>query len=399
MIEFKADCGHTIRAKDEDEGKVVRCSYCGRETQVPMTEANGLDSLFAEVESSEDQAGAAVSRKTRRAMKRSGVSVGTARRGPGFNPLAVAMKMAYAAGIIIVLILASNYAYRYWSALDSGRKEQRSGVSKEGSVSEPAPGGKHQDRGRGLLAAKLSKKSGGIYVTSVPVADQVRVRRREPGESGVSASELFADPELETCKANKPIELRAGQYDVVVVVKVSDMNLMDYPGYVALRRKIDQGTCVPAMLDGFFMPDGAVEVGTLRVPNLGPLLYRRYERQVIGKDWAPLTSLFLPYGPVSGMAKYLPRKESYGFDEAYAKRELTYYGVPEQDQKYLTDTLRRVGMAVYKVPGELPYRCFGINLTDGSIVTTYCEDPRPPGARGGGVAPGPLDGAVMTGLP
>ena len=38
MIEFKAECGHTIRAKDEDVGKVVRCAYCGREAQVPEDE-------------------------------------------------------------------------------------------------------------------------------------------------------------------------------------------------------------------------------------------------------------------------------------------------------------------------------------------------------------------------
>ena len=52
MIEFKAECGHTVRAKDEDAGKVVRCSYCGREAPVPSKgeDRDELEYLFSEVE-------------------------------------------------------------------------------------------------------------------------------------------------------------------------------------------------------------------------------------------------------------------------------------------------------------------------------------------------------------
>ena len=118
MIEFKAECGHTIRARDEDEGKVVRCSYCGRETQVPISEPDDLDSLFSEVESSEGTAAGAPSRKQKRAMQQTGPAVRTERPALSFNPFAVAMKMAYGAAIIIVLIVVGHYVWSSWNEID-----------------------------------------------------------------------------------------------------------------------------------------------------------------------------------------------------------------------------------------------------------------------------------------
>jgi translation initiation factor IF-2 len=44
MIEFKAECGHTVRAKNEDAGQAVRCSYCGKAAKVPIVVAlNKID--------------------------------------------------------------------------------------------------------------------------------------------------------------------------------------------------------------------------------------------------------------------------------------------------------------------------------------------------------------------
>ena len=53
MIEFKAECGHTVRARDEDAGSVVRCTYCGRNAEVPDKDAE-LDFLFRDVKQPED---------------------------------------------------------------------------------------------------------------------------------------------------------------------------------------------------------------------------------------------------------------------------------------------------------------------------------------------------------
>ena len=398
MIEFKAECGHTIRAKDEDEGKVVRCSYCGREMQVPVNEPDDLDSLFAEVEASESCAGGAVSRKTRRAMQRKALGSSTQRSVAGFNPLAEALKMVYAAGILIVMILVGRYVYQNWGSFDfvGGSKTKNVVKRDHDRGKDKERGGK--SRGLGLLATRLDWRNGGIYINSVPSGALIRVRKREADQGRPTAVALFGDPDLDTYKTNKVAELKAGRYDIVVAVKVSDPHLMvKYAGYKDLRRQIDQGKSTPALLDGFFMPDGASRTGTLELANVGTLLYRQYERDVVGTDWTPLTSLFLPYGTPPTTVKHLPRKDSYGFDEEYATGELDYHGVPKRDQKTLIDWLRRVGLAVYQIPGERVYRCFSVNLSDGSIVYTVCEDPRP--QNGGSAASDSPLGRNVAGSP
>ena len=105
MIEFKADCGHTVRAKDENAGGVVRCSYCGKETQVPESGGDELDFLFRDLEQGEE-----VSRKARRKRRKAGgpPTSGGARRRP-FDPFAVVLRLCYAAGlIVIVIVIVSN---------------------------------------------------------------------------------------------------------------------------------------------------------------------------------------------------------------------------------------------------------------------------------------------------
>ena len=52
MIEFKAECGHTVRARDEDAGGVIRCSYCGRNAKVPDNLDSDLDFLFQDLDQS-----------------------------------------------------------------------------------------------------------------------------------------------------------------------------------------------------------------------------------------------------------------------------------------------------------------------------------------------------------
>ena len=55
MIEFTAECGHTVRAKDDAAGEVVRCTYCGNQVEVPLAEARSLDYLFRDVEQSDEE--------------------------------------------------------------------------------------------------------------------------------------------------------------------------------------------------------------------------------------------------------------------------------------------------------------------------------------------------------
>ncbi|MCH7702690.1 MAG: hypothetical protein IID37_13490, partial [Planctomycetes bacterium] len=110
MIEFKAECGHTVRAKDDDGGKVVRCSYCGRDARVPeqQDEVDGdLDFLFRDVEQSAESEAQSPGRRRsrRRSRSRAPFSAYSADR---FNPLAVALKMVYVAVILIVVIFVGK---------------------------------------------------------------------------------------------------------------------------------------------------------------------------------------------------------------------------------------------------------------------------------------------------
>ena len=366
MIEFKAECGHTIRAKDEDEGKVVRCSYCGREAQVPADDQSELDYLFSELEASEAEAKGAPPRTVRRGRRPAG-TIGTGRADTGFNPFSLVLKMGYSAAIIIVLILVSKSAYQYWTSPGRSGDPDRPLVER---TERDSPKQRHGGK-RGLLATKLATKKGGIYVSSVPSGALVRVRLKGSGE----AVEVFRDPEAQQCTADTALSLDPGRYEVAVAVKINDASLRKYPDYVAFRRKIDAGGG-PAVLDAYFLPDGAQEVTTVELPNRPILLLRKYDCEVIGKDWSPLVALFLPDRPLADVIRFLPRKQSYGFEDADVEWELDYYGVRQSDRKYIIDALHRVGMVMYRGRDGSTYRCFAIHMLDGSVTAREYKDPR-----------------------
>ncbi|MCP4250612.1 MAG: hypothetical protein GY778_26515 [bacterium] len=376
MIEFKAECGHTIRAKDEDEGKVVRCSYCGREAQVPQDDQDDLDYLFSEVEASGAEAKGAPPKKIRRGgRRRTAGAITTGRADTGFNPLGVALKMAYVAALVIVLIVVAKVSYNAWTSSGggglSGYEQDRAKRPKK----DTEPGSKNDKErvGRkGLLTVKsLNTRKGGVYVSSVPPGAMVRVRNVE----AASILEIFRDPEAQRCTTNSPVELEPGRYEVAVGVKVNDGNLRKYPEYVALRRKIDSGA-PNSVLEAFFQPDGADDMTTVVLPNQPILIVRKYEREVIGKDWTPLTAVFLPDLPMSDLMRHLPRSPAYGFSDDDVKWELEYYGVPATDRKFIIDALHRVGLVMYPNPGRTTYRRFRINLMDGSLTAELFRDPR-----------------------
>ena len=374
MIEFKAECGHTIRAKDEDEGKVVRCSYCGREAQVPQDDQDDLDYLFSEVEASEAEAKGASPKKMRRGRRRTVGAIATGRADTGFNPLGVALKMAYVAALVIVLIVVAKVSYNAWmssggglSGYDREKAKQAKNEPKQGSKNQKKPSGR-----QGLVVVKsLNLKKGGIYVSSVPPGAMVRVRKDETA----TIPEIFRDPEAKRCTANSPVELEPGRYEVAVGVKVNDGNLRKYPEFIALRRKIDSGA-PKSVLEAYFLPDGADEITTVELPNQPILIVRKYECEVIGTDWTPLTALFLPDRPLSELMRHLPRTVAYGFNNEDVDWELDYFEVPSADRKLMVDALHRVGMVMYRIPDSATYRRFQINLTEGSLTAAIYRDPR-----------------------
>ncbi len=371
MIEFKADCGHTIRAKDDDEGKVVRCSYCGRTTQVPSQDEDEFESLFADmtdVESGGSVSAGQTVRQKRKRKPRSSTPPGSAGGSDQFNPFGMILKMVYAAGILIVVIFCVSKAMDYFEQQKArpvvknrgGRQEDSAGRSSSQSGNSRA-GASNQ---RGVLNyKKLDRKREGIFVSSVPTMAMVRVRKVEDRDED---DEIFLDAKATAGKTNNAFKLEPGSYEVGIGLPINNPQLMRYDGYPDVRRLIENGGS-RSLMEAFFLPDGSAEISVVDLPSLRSLVVRTYEIEVSAKQWRPLTAQFLPDAELSELIKFLPHKNSYGFDQAAVERELTFYGVQDNDQTYVIDALRRVGTAVLSLDRAGEYRRFVIDPMDGMI--------------------------------
>ncbi|MFQ5413564.1 MAG: hypothetical protein ACE5E6_03800 [Phycisphaerae bacterium] len=183
MIEFKAECGHTVRARDEDAGKVVRCSYCGRGAEVPADREDDLDFLFHEV----DRAGAPAASVG--GPRGGGALARTRRSRLSFNPFSVALKMGYAAVLIMIVVVTAKLVVIPLFAQSGGR-----GVSTR-KPAEVVP--RRRDRRtrsdrRGSRLGLLSRPSDkGLFVSSVPAGASVYCAR-EASVSDATAVSLLA---------------------------------------------------------------------------------------------------------------------------------------------------------------------------------------------------------------
>lgn len=373
MIEFKAECGHTIRAKDEDEGKVVRCSYCGKTTQVPTKDEDELDSLFSDM--SDMDAGGTVSAGQRirpRRHRRSRGSPAT-KSGGEFNPFAVIMKMAYVAVILIVLIFCGRMGYDYVTSLSKTQRENKvvdakSNESNRGNKNSSSRGNNKDATKVGLLKVRMDRKKGGIYFNSVPKRAQVRIRKLGSSDQ----EEIFLDSRAQRAVTDAAVSLDVGTYEVAIALPLNNGQLMTYPGYQAQRRLIEGGGS-RNLLTNFFLPDGAESISVLDLPSGETLIVRKYECSVIHLEWISQTALFLPNSNVEETIRYLPRTTAYGFSEPVIRSELTFYDVESADQTFIVDMLKRIGMAVYRMDDSSQYRSFIIHLRSGAISSKVLE--------------------------
>jgi len=376
MIEFKAECGHTVRAKDEDAGKVVRCSYCGRETQVPEKHpgSEDLEFLFSEVEKTGVYESPADRRRVQRmkgkpSARPPGPVLGDAR----VTPYSIVLKLCYVCVLMVLLIIIGKMVYH-----------QVTQVRTKPAIADPhppAPGdpGSGEER-LGLLRPRLSPGGAGLYVRSVPDGAEIYVTRKGAGRSG---SMLGFKPEDVRCvlsSGETTDRVTVGEeYDVYVVLRINDPELMKLPGYSALRWDYEQ-TRNDGLFDEYFLPDGSSQVMTDVMPNRPLVVIRKYECKIFDRTWTPVIALFLPELPLSELVRYLPQETSFGFREDEIRAELEYYGIEATDRKYMVDILRRIGMVPYRSASTGLYRIFSINLTDGSIYQR-------PGTFGHGRAP------------
>jgi len=384
MIEFKAECGHTVRAKDEDAGKVVRCSYCGRETQVPEKNpgSEDLEFLFSEVE----KTGVYESPKDRRRVQRMKGKPSKDQPNPLLvdtrtSPSSLVLKLCYVCVVMVLVIIIGKFVYKQFTQARTPPPV----VDSPPTGAVDTGGG---DERVGLLRPRLSPEGAGLYVRSVPDGAEIYVTRKGASRSGSMLGFKSEDVRCMLSSGETTDKVTVGEeYDVYVALRINDPELMKLPGYPALRRDYEKSR-QDNLFDEYFLPDGSAQVMTDVMPNRPMVVIRKYECKIFDRTWTPVIALFLPELPLPELVRYLPREATFGFSEDEVKAELEYYAIEATDRKYMLDVLRRIGMVPYRDASTGLYRIFSINLVDGSIY------PRP-GTFGHGRAgvPGENPGA------
>ena len=374
MIEFKGDCGHTIRARDEDAGKAVRCSYCGREAMVPQREQDDLDALFDEVERTGvyDPQATKVGQKSHRARERTGKRPASARGKPAaqnFDPFAVALKMTYVAVIIIVIVFLWYQVPKLKRFLPSSAANTPPPAA---TVAPVAPQAEHRPGTLGLIFPSLDRAQSGFFVTSVPT--KAAIYAVEGWNVDLDKLQENPCPDPSDNLTNRSIRMNKGRYTVGVALPIDDTDLMRFNGYREVRRKIEENTGALTRTDEeniakYFIPDGSKQTLVPRIRGEYHIL-RTYEVDVYERAWTPITAIFLPAAlSLEEVVHYLPTRKVYVLDEDAVNTELNYHGVADEtDQKYIKDALEIIGKAFYETaPGA--YLIFQVRIEDGTIKT------------------------------
>ncbi|HRX87134.1 MAG TPA: hypothetical protein P5572_19075 [Phycisphaerae bacterium] len=372
MIEFKGECGHLIRARDEDAGKVVRCSYCGREAVVarPPTDDEGENLLDAVEQTGVFDADATRAvRKSHKRRKRAEKRLAQGKSAT-VDPFAVILKMTYVAVIIVIGAVVWKYVPGLYQQL-AGASPTPTPTAVAEATPPPAatPGPVHPTElteRRGLLTASLEIHPDGAYVASVPAGGLVL----HLAEGGAVDAVFNRDDAQTDLRTNALLKLNPGRHTIAVAVRINDPLLMRMPGYPDLRRALESSDSTSESekrLASWLLPDDDVTARTVRI---GKYRYvaRVYDVDVRG-GWVGVTALFLPREPLGDLMTFLPTGRVYGFDTANVERELTFYRVPAEDRPLLLDALARVGRMAYRPAEDKPYRMFQIDPVDGAVTT------------------------------
>jgi len=368
MIEFRAECGHTIRARNEDAGKMVNCAYCGKKALVPSDEADPMDSLLADtLEESREQA-----QELDRAAPWG--------KGLGMAPLRIAWTAIFVVLVLSVLLLTLRWVYREvvstGEAPDPGPAVVTGGTTlARPSPAEASPGEEDQEdkplpaspRGRNPLADLPSRESG-VCVFSVPpdldvYVEELPVRGEERLGTNSFKGQTKAGEGL-------MVTLGPGKYRVSVVTKVSNADLMDYLGYPHKVRETIEGAgdieAAASAAEDYFIEDGGEE---WRVEKRWDthLLIKTYEVE-LGRKWRPIYSLFLPEVSCAELPGFASGKVSFVFDDRLAEQELRYRSIPPKDVKTVLDTLECIGKAVVTDTEAGTVKVFWV-LPDGSVAS------------------------------
>ena len=389
MIEFKAECGHTVRAKDRDAGRIVRCSYCGKETSVPDDhEDDGLDFLFQEVERSSEYP--AIQEKPGRRRTKPGST--KRRKTPrSFNPFAIALKMVYAAAlIIVVVVVAQGCVIPLFQPEDGSGPVASVSPKRSTSVAEdehPPPASvespdrkKRKGRDKRAIGGLIGGMEGnhGLYISSMPADARVFYI----AESKIGTDLGFRDriTRVKGClRTETNVQLphiTQTTYVVEVQVPWNHASLSKYPGYTEFRRSIQHAPDAECRrrVEQYFLPDRADEV--LVDKSEGQILIvRRYRGiEVRENHWATVRALFLPKVMVGGgtgfdlecITGHLPRRESYMFNADHVNAELSYHKVPVSQHNAVREVLEKIGTVPCMTPDKRIH-LFEIGVEDGVL--------------------------------
>ncbi|RME37362.1 MAG: hypothetical protein D6788_09655 [Planctomycetota bacterium] len=383
MIEFKAECGHTVRAKDEDAGGVVRCSYCGRTATVPDTQNDELDFLLEDAQpvSAKD---ARRSRWPRFRKSKKPSAAGS------FDPFPLIFRLCYAALLIsIVIFVGRKYVLPlFHSGGVAGYLPQKNQRPDQSRPAANRPNRPDRRSRPGLVGAK--KK--GVYVASTPPGAQVWFARETEapprGRIHQCASAVF----VTTSHGGEWVNLPDGDYVAEVVLPWNDRSLNDpslpyYHQYRKFRRTLERASETERirLLEEFFVPDDAVSVFVDETEEQIFIVRQYRPVEVRGGRAEGVRALFLPRIRVSGSNRlslaqlvpyYIPQRKNYVFDETHVLDELDYYGVPPDDRSYVVQALASIGVMPY-IEEDGTTLLFKIDIHNGSFLRRIIREPVP----------------------
>ncbi len=385
MIEFRAECGHTVRAKDHDAGEVVRCTYCGREVQVPLPEDRSLEHLLGQASAEETGGGSRAPSpivEARQWVKRHGRWV----RG--------ALTVAYLAVVLVVVGYGASWVSEMLTSSTKpstptvghreestpARPQERPAVSKTASNRRRDSGRPTSDLGPAF--ASLDNRRSGLAVESVPANARVYIARSDKdGTSPANDEKNF--------KGATPIAVSvpAGKYVVALAMPVTEKALQNLPGYREFRHALEQTRDVNTAGE-YFVSDEA-EGLTLTRSSRGPLLIvRDYRAEVPDRRgaWTAVTGLFLPDLPPTALADLLPGTDRYTVDAEHAMNELEFYEVAPEERDAGLAMLRQVGKLVVPDGRSGDYRVFQMQPS-GQMWNVVARDPINRQVKASGSAP------------
>lgn len=378
MIEFKAPCGHTVRAKDEDAGRRVRCSYCGRVATVPNEQEGALGFLLEDEDAQRETDSKGESRSSR-----GGLFGRRSRHTKPADPVATIFRMCYAAALlIIVIVVVRKFVIPLFQ--DEGLAKRAATIARvagepdTANDTNPTPTYTPSYESLGLICGCDRR---GLYLASTPSGATAYVLEssKVPDDGRIN----LVPGCTQTVADGRFVAVEDGTYTVEMVLPwnypaLVDRSLPNYERYRTFRHSIEHGSPEERarLLKEYFVPDGASAV-FVEETDYQILLVRQYRDVTVRKRRSlGVRALFLPMIMPGGrdvfsitplVTEYIPKTDSYIFNEEHVRAELDYYEVPEADHGFIIDALARIGVIPYVTP-DGNTRLFRIGIDDGMFV-------------------------------